>query len=285
MADLPKFNTSRPDYELFREAVFLRLRREPQWSHFTPNNHAQRYGGFEAYLDFEHYPGGDEGPFAQCMYDVFWDLVNEGIVRPGLKFGTPAFPWFHLTQFGKTIVQAGEYVPHDKGGYLLRLQQRVRPVDPTVLAYLEESLDTYIRGNLVASTVMLGVSAERVFLLLCDAVTAALAEEKQRQAFEKICRRTPMKPKLDWISECFRRWQEGGEKIKGFPDNSSLMVTAIYDLMRFQRNDVGHPRELPPRLIRENVYANLVIFPIYYETAERIRELLRTTGERKGESG
>jgi hypothetical protein len=274
MTDLPKFNYSNPDHQLFRQAVFLRLRREPQWNHFTKNDHTSTYGGYEVYLDFERYPGADETRFAQCIFDVFWDLVDEGIIRPGQKMGTPDFPWFHLTHFGQSILNAGEYVPHDKGGYLLRLQQRVASVDQTVLAYLEESLDTYLRGNLVASTVMLGVAAERVFLLLCESISSALVDIRDKQEFEDILEKQAMKPKLNWVDRKFQQWERGKTKVAGFPDDATLMVSAIYNLARVQRNEVGHPREAPPRLDRGNAYANLVIFPIYYETAERIRDLL-----------
>jgi len=237
---------------------------------------SQHYCGFENYLTFVPRPGHDEDPFAACLFDVFWDLVDERLLRPGHKLGTPAFPWFHLTPFGRKVLEAGEYVPHDKGGYLLRLQQRVKPVDPTVLAYLEESLDTYAKGNLVASTVMLGVAAERVFLLLCESIGAALADPKDKVQFEKLLGRQVMRPKLGWVDRKFQLWEKGKTKVPNFPDDATLMVTAISNLARVQRNDLGHPQEQPPRLDRGNAYANLVIFPNYYETAERIRTVLKT---------
>ena len=63
-------------------------------------------------------------------------------------------------------------------------------------------------------------------------------------------------------------------KPTGFPENVSIMITAIYDLLRGQRNDLGHPRETPPMLSREDAFVNLQIFPRYYQTAETIRSFL-----------
>jgi hypothetical protein len=52
------------------------------------------------------------------------------------------------------------------------------------------------------------------------------------------------------------------------------MVTAIYDFLRVQRNGLGHPRETPPEVDREEAFVNLQIFPRYYQTAEELRQYL-----------
>jgi hypothetical protein len=54
------------------------------------------------------------------------------------------------------------------------------------------------------------------------------------------------------------------------------MIVAIYELMRAQRNDFGHPTESPPRPSREDANAHLQIFPTYYATAEALRSFLKT---------
>ena len=120
--------------------------------------------------------------------------------------------------------------------------------------------------------VMLGIAAERVFLLLCEAVANALASPKEAKKFTDLCGRFSMKPKLDWVHEKFRGVEAGGPP--GFPENAPLMVVAIYDLMRAQRNDLGHPREHPPAVRRGEAHANFTIFPAYYEAAERVRAFL-----------
>jgi hypothetical protein len=44
--------------------------------------------------------------------------------------------------------------------------------------------------------------------------------------------------------------------------------------MRCQRNEVGHPRETPPNVHRQDAFVNLQIFPRYYEIAEQVRTFL-----------
>jgi hypothetical protein len=52
------------------------------------------------------------------------------------------------------------------------------------------------------------------------------------------------------------------------------MLVAIYDLMRCQRNELGHPRETPPNIKREDAFVQLQIFTRYYEIAEEVRAFL-----------
>jgi hypothetical protein len=139
---------------------------------------------------------------------------------------------------------------------------------------LEESLETFVRGSIVASTVMLGVAAERVFNLICESLETALSSPKEQAEFARVLDRFAMKPKVDWVHEKLRGIQELKPRPDGFPENGTLMTTVIYDLMRSQRNDLGHPRDTPPLPNRGEAHANLSIFPRYYETAENLRAFL-----------
>ena len=78
-----------------------------------------------------------------------------------------------------------------------------------------------------------------------------------------------MKPKLDWVHQKIQ-----SVKAPRFPENANIMVTAIYDFVRSQRNDLGHPRETPPAVTQEDAFVNLQVFPRYYETAEEVRAFL-----------
>lgn len=208
------------------------------------------------------------------IHDIFWQLLIEGIVAPGMNPANPNLPYFHVTQYGRKVLASDAGHPYDPTGYIARLQDRVPNIDATVIAYLRESLDAFRRGSPVASTVMLGIAAERVFLLLCDSMLAALADSKDRLTFQKLLDRFPMKPKLDWIHSKIQEIE--AKRLAGFPDNASLMVTAIYDILRSQRNDLGHPRANPPQVTREDAFVNLQVFQRYYETAEEVRRYFAT---------
>jgi hypothetical protein len=211
--------------------------------------------------------------------DVVWNLIAEGVIAPG-KSISPSMqnlPWFHLTAYGRTVVASDEYEPHDPVGYLARVDSKVTDVDSTVRSYLAESLSTFLHGDLVASTVMLGVAAERVFDLVCESLVLALLDGKERAELEKRIKARSIKPRLDWVHEKLRKIEQNSPRPAGFPESATLMVIAIYDLMRAQRNDLGHPRTNPPRQSREDVYVHLQIFPGYYATAESLRACLATS--------
>jgi len=81
-----------------------------------------------------------------------------------------------------------------------------------------------------------------------------------------------MKPELDWIHAKVQDIE--AKRLAGFPDNASLMVTAIYDILRSQRNDLGHPQAIPSQVTCEDAFVNLQVFQCYYETAEGVRQYL-----------
>ena len=182
--------------------------------------------------------------------EIFWRLVVEGIVAPGMDSMNPNLPFFHVTDYGRLVLQSPEPQPYDPAGYLSQLAERVHTLDATVKSYLAESLETFRKGNHVASMVMLGIAAERVFLLLCESLKQALANASEQSAFTRLLDRFAMKPKIDWVHNKVQQIQKSN--LTGFPDNATIMTVAIYDLMRGQRNELGHPREAPPHITRED---------------------------------
>ena len=129
-----------------------------------------------------------------------------------------------------------------------------------------ESVNSFRHGDRVASTVMLGIAAERVFLLLCEALAAALSSPAEQKVLGKLLSSFPMNPKLQWVHQKIQ-----SIRAPGFPENANIMMTAIYDFMRAQRNELGHPREQPPAVTQEDIFVNLQVFPRYYQTAENVR--------------
>ncbi|MCA9758836.1 MAG: hypothetical protein KDA27_23785 [Candidatus Eisenbacteria bacterium] len=208
-----------------------------------------------------------------AIHQAFWQLFLEGIVAPGFNAYNEKFPWFHVTDYGKKVLAGSGAPVHDPDGYLARLDSRISTLDPTVRCYLAESLSTFSRGSIVSSAVMLGIAAERVFDLLCESIDSAIASPKEKAKFQGICLRFQMKPKLDFVVAKFQSATVRG--LSGFPDNAHIAVLALYDFLRTQRNELGHPQTLPPRLDREEMFANLQVFARYYETVDKIRTALQ----------
>lgn len=256
-----------------RQIVFARLRADSDYCHVDKSG-----DGFSRFVEYVGWPGPPSTGRCQLTVlaiEVFWQLVSEGVLSPGSNYSNPDYPFFHLTQFGQKVLQSAEPQPYDPSGYLDQLRAKLASPDATVVAYLSESLETFRKANLVASTVMLGVAAERVFLLLCESLAAALASGPEQKEFERLLDSFALKPKLDWVDAKIESVQK--RRLPGFPENAPIMLTAIFNLMRCQRNELGHPRETPPRVKREDAFANLQLFMPYYVTAEELRAFLVTT--------
>lgn len=55
------------------------------------------------------------------LQSIMWDLIIEGIIRPGLNDGiNNELPHFHVTEFGKEKLKNGPATPYDPDGFLKR---------------------------------------------------------------------------------------------------------------------------------------------------------------------
>jgi hypothetical protein len=217
------FDPNTADLETARQIVLARLRADQGFRQLDRSGE-----GFSPFVD---YPEGGNARWKLVVLaiEVFWLLVGEGILSPGMNYHNLDLPWFHITDYGRIVLASEEPQPHDPTGYLAGLCARIAAPDPTVMAYVAESLETFRKGNLVASAVMLGIAAERVFLLLCGSLKTSLADPAEKARFTKLLDRFAMKPKLDWVHEKIQQIQK--QPRTGFPENSTIMIVAIYDLL------------------------------------------------------
>lgn len=253
--------------ELVRAAFLARLKADPGWNVIM--------FGRDNLGDYIEYTGNPSAARTRADFltgEVFWELVTQGVLSPGYNTANPNLPHFHTTEYGKRVLAADGPVPHDADGYLKKVQDENPSVDLTVLAYLQESIECFVRGNHVASVVLLGISSERVFLLLAESLRSALSDPGELKKFEKIMDRFGLKPKLDFTSAKIKALQE---KRKCFPDNINIALCTVCDFIRLQRNDLGHPKETPPQVSREDAYINLRVFPRYYRMVEDVRTYLK----------
>lgn len=263
------FDPATATIETARQIVFARLRADRDWRSLDKSG-----DGFSPFVEYSGLPGRDgRWKLTVLAIEVFWQLVAEGVLSPGGDYSNPDLPWFHITEYGREVLALPDPQPYDPTGYLADLRTKTATPDLTVMAYVAESLETFRKGNLVASTVMLGIAAERVFLLLCESMDSALADPGEKAAFARLMKGIAMKPKLDWVHEKIQKIQKA--RPAGFPDNATIMTMAIYDLLRRQRNDLGHPREDPPAVKRADAFVNLQIFPRYFELAEEVCSFLK----------
>lgn len=253
--------------ELARAIVLERLRNDTNWNQFERT--AVGFDRFVEYVGVQH-AGRDK--LAILTNEVLWEFIFQRIISPGLNSSNPELPFFHITEYGNKVLREEEYVPHDPTGYLERFRSQIPNYDPTVESYLEESLNCFVSGNLIASIVMLGVASERIFLLLCESLSNSIVNPTEKANFENILKSNAIKPKMDWVLRKIETIQN--QRPRPLPDNANIMMTVVFDFIRRQRNDLGHPQENPPKITREEAFVNLKIFPTYFKIANQVIEYL-----------
>ena len=85
-----------------------------------------------------------------------------------------------------------------------------------------------------------------------------------------------MKPKMDWVLR--KTEMIKGSHPRRLPDTLNVTLTAVYNFIRTQRNELGHPQDRPPVVTREEAFVNLRVFPTYYIAADRYISFLGASG-------
>lgn len=191
---------------------------------------------------------------------LIMDLMIEGILSPGIDELNPSLPFLKVTRYGKMVLDAGHPIAYDPDGYLTYLKTKVPNVDPVILTYVTESLQTFIRGNILASAVMLGVASEKAMLLLIGAYLAAISNPEKKKALEKKFE------KAFSILRKFELLRKEFEPIKkdlraNVAEDLDIQLEGVFNLIRNIRNDAGHPTGVT--IDRRQAYANLQLFIPY----------------------
>jgi hypothetical protein len=95
---------------------------------------------------------------------------------------------------------------------------------------------------------------------LHEIVGESLKSAKDQEAFKKLPEM--VKPRHRWILEKF---QNLPSKIRRneLPESLDVTLSSLFDLIRRQRNDLGHPQESPPDMDRETAFVSFRLFPTY----------------------
>lgn len=203
-----------------------------------------------------------ENPLTNKITAVIWELIMEGVYTPGTGMQQPNLPFLRATEYGLTCFEAGELTAHDHNGYLTKLRIACPSIDDVTLLYIDEALDTFRAGRLLASVVMIGVAAENMLLRLTSDVHSALDSPQKQTKFETGTKDKRAKRLHDEILSRLR------SPATPLPEELEAVLTqhvdGIYDLIRRTRNDVGHPTGR--RMGRSETHALLLLFPTYCKT-------------------
>lgn len=255
-------------FAIVRSVIFQRLREEPNWTKISWTT------GFENFMDWNRENADVQHRIHDLIVDAIWACHRQGITAPGPS-GHGILNWddFHLTDYGKKVIAAGEYIPNDPENYLRRMKVRVPTLDATAEAYIVEALDGFNQGLFVSATIMVGIAAERVLDLLCDALLQSLQDADEAKEFGILCNQNAVKPRLDWLNRKLNDLPKAMKK--ALPDDCELSISNIANMLRKQRNENGHPRETPPREEGDDVRGYLHSFMGLASAAAKITDYLR----------
>lgn len=194
-----------------------------------------------------------------AVWEALWGLVGVGLVyldTAGQGSGTDNWQWC-LSAEGRRVALGGTWEPGDPDGFLKRVKREIADLDELVELYLSEALQSFNSRCYLATSVMLGVAAERAFLVMAASYAASGVSGAQAMARELA------RPRSNY----FALWTEFRRRIEPIrpqlPDGlaDALTLDAIADLIRLTRNEVGHPTGR--QIDEDTARVHLTIAPMY----------------------
>ena len=192
------------------------------------------------------------------VWEELWTMVADGLIfidprnQPGVTNWNIA-----LTEKGEKAVLGEEWLPEDVDSYLTRLCGKIPDLDRAIEMYMKEAILAFNADCYLASSVMLGVAAERSFIIAAEAMldSGMAGLESFKKKFEND------------NASYFSKWVEFRKKLEPMKSdlpqglNDPLFMNAIGELIRLTRNSAAHPSG--DRLEREAVKVLLEIAPMY----------------------
>jgi hypothetical protein len=164
---------------------------------------------------------------------------------------------WRLSADGQRVAKSGTWEPRDSDGYLDRIHREIPDLDNLAELYLTEALHSFDGRCYLAMSVMLGVAAERAFLVMAESYAASSMAGAPAMARELA------KPRSNY----FALWTEFRKRIEpirqDLPDTlaDALTLDAIADLIRLTRNEAGHPTGR--KIDEDTARVHLTIAPMY----------------------
>lgn len=203
------------------------------------------------------------------VLEVFWALFREGIITIGTNSANPEFPWFRLSAYGHKLIDNEQtYFFHDVSSYGARLESEVPDLDDVTRLYLQEAMQSFRVGCLLASSVMLGVAAEHTFNKLLETTAN---NEQHADAYKVARKATLVSRRLTKFKNVFdSKSKEYPAEIRQDFDSQFLGIQTI---IKNYRNEAGHPTG---KIIdREQMYVLLNLFIPYCKKTYQLMQFFR----------
>ena len=213
--------------------------------------------------------------------EVVWDLIVERVLTVGAKSSAnPDWPFLSLTEFGFEVVREQRWSPYDPDGYLKELREQAPGLDSLCHMYVEESLRCFRGGCYLATVVMLGAASEAIVNELFDRFVGALEAGSVPES-------SGARRKIEKEQSVFRRYAAFRSHFDSLAkpklpselgDDLNLQFDGVFNLIRFYRNDAGHPTGT--QIERESAFTSLVLFVPYCKRVEDLIDWLAANSGR-----
>ena len=108
---------------------------------------------------------------------------------------------------------------------------------------------------------------------LCVVVAGSILDPNHKEKFDKL---RGAKDKHRWIVATYERLPVNARR--QLPDGIDISLTGIYDLIRRQRNELGHPQATRLGVDRARAFASFQLFPTFLRDAEAFATYCRANG-------
>ncbi len=224
-----------------------------------------REGNKPETLDFAALTRND----SESFMEIFWTLFQQGVITLGHLRGEPNFPYFHVSTFGKRILEHDRvYFFHDVYTYEEEIKRNVPDIDDITLLYLQEAMQAFKSGCLLSATVMIGVAAEHTFMKLMETIQQ---NQNHKDKFKNVYTEKTILRKLNKFLKVLEQHQKDiPSEIK---EDLETDFMGIMSVIRNFRNESGHPTG---KIIgREQCYILLNLFIPYCKKLYQLIDFFR----------
>jgi hypothetical protein len=219
-------------------------------------------------------PAPDRKQIYAWVNEAMWDCVLKRLLVPGTGGDHAEWPFYHLTDYGLSVLKAEAPQPYDPDGFLGHFRTLCPNADPEVYGLLSEAVTAFNAGCLPATAVMLGCASEKLLLLLCDALQAAISGATKKAKFAKaLGANWTLAHRYQILQEHLRAMATAKKLPQDEEETVEGALPSGYELARRCRNAAGHP-EVPGLVDGETLFMNLRMFAEYARRATCLIEYL-----------
>ncbi len=199
----------------------------------------------------------------ELLLTAWYDLFREGVLSWGSDINNDKFPFCHFTDRGRRFLTNASRDPRNLRGYMAYLD-RLTTVDPIARSYIEEALHTFQNQCWKATAVMAGGAAERLALLVRDALVVQLDAMNKMAALNQGTRDSLRNWRISQVLDAIERVLNPytSNMQQGLQEAYTTFWSQFSGQARLVRNDAGHPKSVDP-VDEPTVHGVLLMFPTH----------------------